>query len=96
MTRYLLKHKNDIGAEVSFDEANGSLVEVLSILDEAFLPICSQNGHPDNLRTWWHNRAVPRSRSDIKHLLDKEKVLTTQSLLLNNLKRTVVDKVDLP
>ena len=91
MTRYLLKHKNDIGAEVSFDEANGSLVEVLSILDEAFLPICSQNGHPDNLRTWWHNRAVPRSRSDIKHLLDKEKVLTTQSLLLNNLGLSMTD-----
>ena len=91
MTRYLLKHRNDIGAEVLFDETNGSLVEVLSVQDEAFLPICSQNGHPGNLRTWWHNRAVPRSRSDIRHLLDSEKVQTTQNLLLNNLGLSMTD-----
>ena len=91
MTRYLLKHKNDIGAEVSFDEMDGSLVEVLSIQDETFMPLCSQNGHPDNLRTWWYNRAVPRSRSDIRYLLAKEKVQTTQSLLLNSLGLSMTD-----
>lgn len=74
MVKYLLKHKNDIGAEVLFNEEKGSLEEVLSIQNETFIPICSQNGHSDNLKMWWHNRAVPRSRSDIRHLLDKEKV----------------------
>ena len=30
MVRYQLKHKNDIGAEVLFDEEKGALSEVLS------------------------------------------------------------------
>ena len=59
--------------------------------DESLLPLCSQNGHADNLRIWWHNRAVPQSRSDIRHLLDKEKVQTTQSFLLNNLGLSMTD-----
>ena len=91
MVRYQLKHKNDIGAEVLFDEEKGALSEVLSVCDESLLPLCSQNGHADNLRIWWHNRAVPQSRSDIKHLLDKEKIQTTQSLLLNNLGLSMTD-----
>lgn len=91
MVKYLLKHKNDIGAEVLFNEEKGSLEEVLSIQNETFIPICSQNGHSDNLKMWWHKRAVPRSRSDIRHLLDKEKVQTTQSLLLNNLGLSMTD-----
>ena len=91
MVRYQLKHKNDIGAEVLFDEEKGALSEVLSVCDESLLPLCSQNGHADNLKIWWHNRAVPQSRSDIKHLLDKEKIQTTQSLLLNNLGLSMTD-----
>lgn len=91
MVRYQLKHKNDIGAEVLFDEEKGALSEVLSVCDESLLPLCSQNGHADNLKIWWHNRAVPQSRSDIRHLLDKEKVQTTQSFLLNNLGLSMTD-----
>ena len=44
MTKYLLKHKNNIGAEVTFDEKKGSLMEVLSIIDESFIPLSAQNG----------------------------------------------------
>ena len=91
MTKYLLKHKNNIGAEVTFDEKKGSLMEVLSIIDESFIPLSAQNDHPDNLRLWWRSRAVPSSRSDIKELLDKEKIQTTQSLLLNNLGLSMTD-----
>lgn len=91
MTKYLLKHKNNIGAEVTFDEKKGSLMEVLSIIDESFIPLSAQNGHPDNLRLWWRSRAVPSSRSDIKELLDKENIQTTQSLLLNNLGLSMTD-----
>ena len=91
MIKYLLMHKNNIGAEVLFDEDKGMLSEVLSVCDEKFLPLCSQNGHANNLKIWWHNRAVPRSRSDIKYLLDKEKVQTTQSLLLNSLGLSMTD-----
>ena len=95
MTKYLLKHKNNIGAEVTFDEKKGSLMEVLSIIDESFIPLSAQNGHPDNLRLWWRSRAVPSSRSDIKELLDKENIQTTQSLLLNNLGLSMTDAISI-
>ena len=91
MKEYLLKHKDDIGAVISFDEETGSLEKIVSVSNEAFIPVCAQNEHPDNLKIWWHNRAVPRSRSDIRQILDQEKVRTTQSFLLNNLGLSMTD-----
>ena len=56
-----------------------------------YLPVCARHGHEKNLAFWWRNRAVPKSRSDVRELLDKEGVRTTQSLLLNNLGLSMTD-----
>lgn len=91
MVRYLLKHKDDIAAEILFCEEDGSLHQVLSSACEKYLPVCARHGHEKNLAFWWRNRAVPKSRSDVRELLDKEGVRTTQSLLLNNLGLSMTD-----
>lgn len=88
---YLLRHKDDIAARIDFEEDSGALRSIIAMYDETFLPICAQNGHIENLKTWWLNRAVPRSRSDIRRLLDSSGTKTTQSLLLNNLGLSMTD-----
>ncbi len=86
-----LKHKDNIAAEILFNEVTGGLESVISVVDEKALPICSQDGHTENLEAWWYNRAVPRSRSDIRKLLDREHAQTSQSLLFNNLGLSMTD-----
>lgn len=49
MKVYFLKHKDNIAAEILFNEVTGGLESVISVVDEKALPICSQDGHTENL-----------------------------------------------
>lgn len=91
MKKYCIKHKDISAAIVQFDEATGKLEEIVEVLDERHLPLCAQNGNKDILAFWWSNRAVSKSQSEIKAILEREKIRTTQSFLLNNLGLSITD-----
>ena len=66
-----LMHKDIPVAELDIDEVDGSIGEIVRVLDVDRLPVSSvMDGdvRRDRLRAWWSGRSIPVTRSGIAHL----------------------------
>ncbi len=84
---YYLMHKDDKVAILDIDTEQGALLGISTISKE-LLPIAAQNKPLNDLspvKSWWQNRAVSKNQSNIKELLLRYGIASTQKLLLDNL-----------
>ena len=89
MSKYLLMHKDVEVAVLLFTE-DGHLSDVCDVLSPSHLPPSAEK-EKDSLGIWWENRAVPKSRKDIRKLLREQQIRTTGSWLLDNLALSLYD-----
>ena len=89
MSKYLLMHKDVEVAVLLFTE-DGHLSDVCDVLYPSHLPPSAEK-EKDSLGIWWENRAVPKSRKDIRKLLREQQIRTTGSWLLDNLALSLYD-----
>ncbi|MDO4622141.1 MAG: HipA domain-containing protein [Eubacteriales bacterium] len=81
--RYYLMHKEVQAAEIELDEL-ANLIAVENILHEEHLPFgtCGKDGvDKKKLARWWATRAIPASRSGLRHALEQLDMSVSQELL---------------
>lgn len=90
---YFLKHKDDNVAILDMDNTTGMIISIDTI-EKDLLPLCSQGkilNDAKPIRTWWGNRAVSKNQVNIRQLLEKYGIESTQKLLLDNLGLSLTD-----
>ena len=88
--RYDLMHKDDVVASLQLDDLSGAILKVTPGTNPELLPLGGRLG-ADSLRKWWLRRAVPISQGGIVAFLQRERISTTQSLLVRNLGLSLSD-----
>lgn len=82
-------HKNIPVANISIDTSG--LHKVTPVLcNQAHLPLYCRN-NLSNIGKWWHDRAVPKSRSGANIALKKLGINSVNSLLVKNLALSLND-----
>ena len=87
---YELMHKDDVVASLQLDALSGAILKVTPGTNPKLLPLGGSQG-ADSLRKWWLRRAVPISQGGIAALLQRERIPSTQSLLVRNLGLSLSD-----
>ena len=87
---YDLMHKDDVVASLQLDNLSGAVLKVTPGTNPELLPLGGRLG-ADSLRKWWLRRAVPISQGGIAALLQRERIPSTQSLLVRNLGLSLSD-----
>lgn len=87
---YELMHKDDVVASLQLDDLSGAILKVTPGTNPELLPLGGRLG-ADSLRKWWLRRAVPISQGGIAAFLQRERISTTQSLLVRNLGLSLSD-----
>ena len=87
---YDLMHKDDVVASLQLDDLSGAILKVTPGTNPELLPLGGRLG-ADSLRKWWLRRAVPISQGGIAAFLQRERISTTQSLLVRNLGLSLSD-----
>lgn len=82
MSSYILQHKNDEIAEVQFRKIAG--LEVVRYIDKSLL-LPRPAGSDLDLNIWWNERAIPRSRENIRDIFPYLNLYSTRDYLLQNL-----------
>ena len=82
----LLMHKRTPVASIEIDDASGYIQKIGEIFALEHLPvgIAVRNGIPDRtaFNTWWTDRSIPASRSEIREALETLEIENTKLLLL--------------
>lgn len=89
-----LMHKDVPVAELDIDEADGSIGDVVQVMDVDHLPVGSVvdgEVRRDRLRRWWSNRSIPVTRSGIAHLMRALDFDTTGILLSRSMGLSLSD-----
>lgn len=79
-----LMHKDIPVAELDIDEADGSIGEIIHVMDVDRLPLGSiveGDVRRDRLRAWWFGRSIPVTRSGVAHLMRALDLDSTGTLL---------------
>lgn len=66
----------------------------IKVIEKALLPVGAQIRSLDDasgIRKWWRNRAVSKSQSNVRRLLEKYNIENTELLLLDNLALGLTD-----
>ena len=87
---YDLMHKDDLVAALTMDDLSGAILKVTPGTNPELLPLGGRLG-ADSLRKWWLRRAVPISQGGIAAFLQRERIPSTQSLLVRNLGLSLSD-----
>ena len=87
---YDLMHKDDLVAALTMDDLSGAILKVTPGANPELLPLGGRLG-ADSLRKWWLRRAVPISQGGIAAFLQRERIPSTQSLLVRNLGLSLSD-----
>lgn len=82
---YILMHKEIPVAKIRLDSATASVSAVVELFDTAHIPvgIPVKKGKIDRaaLNAWWQGRAIPASRSGLRHALEELHISSPQALL---------------
>ncbi|AEC01434.1 excisionase [Parasphaerochaeta coccoides] len=82
--KYMLMHRDDEAAVLEFNQEDGYLFQVIEKKNEDLIPIRANRSTLD-FRSWWNDRAVPRTQGSILSFLRELEIPTTQAYLLRNL-----------
>ncbi len=88
-----LMHKDIPVAEMDMDEADGSIGEIIHVMDVDCLPVGSVvdgDVRRDRLRSWWSGRSIPVTRSGIAHLMRALDLDSTGPLLSRSMGLSLV------
>lgn len=86
-------HLDDKAAVLDINTQYGG-IEGVRTVEKELLPVCAQSkilNDASEIRRWWQNRAVSINQSNIRHLLEKYGIETTEKLLLDNLALSLTD-----
>lgn len=87
---FVLMHKNVEVCQIEF-EGKGEIKNVnVFVGSEAHMPIGS-NKDIHSFREWWSNRAIPKTRNNVKTALEKLGYDNTSEALINNLGLSLTD-----
>lgn len=89
-----LMHKDIPVAELDIDEADGSIGEIVRVLDVDRLPVGSVvdgDVRRDRLKAWWSGRSIPVTRSGIAHLMRALDLDSTGPLLSRSMGLSLSD-----
>lgn len=82
---YILMHKEIPVAKIRLDSATASVSAVVELFDTAHIPvgIPVKKGKIDRaaLNAWWQGRAIPASRSGLRHALEELHISSPHALL---------------
>ena len=87
--RYKLMHKDDIAAVFTIDR-NTKVVLSLDVIEKKLMPPRATR-NLDEFRAWWEDRAVPKTRHNLRDWLQAHGVKTTAEFLLKNLALSMSD-----
>ena len=87
---YDLMHRDDLVASLTLDDLSGAILKITHGTNPELLPLGGRLS-ADSLRKWWLRRAVPISQGGIAALLQRERIPSTQSLLVQNLGLSLSD-----
>ena len=87
--RYKLMHKDDIAAVFTID-CNTKVVLSLDVIEKKLMPPRATR-NLDEFRAWWEDRAVPKTRHNLRDWLQAHGVKTTAEFLLKNLALSMSD-----
>lgn len=91
--KYYLMHKDYKAAVLEINTEYG-IIEKISTLQKELLPLCAQSkvlNDPTEIKRWWSDRAVSKNQSNVRKLLEKYGIATTEKLLLDNLALSLTD-----
>lgn len=91
--KYYLMHKDYKAAVLEINVEYGA-IEKISTLQKELLPLCAQSkvlNDPREIKRWWSDRAVSKNQSNVKKLLERYGIPTTEKLLLDNLALSLTD-----
>ena len=83
-----LMHGDVTVAPIDLEDVTGVMVHMGSVYDVAHMPVgtvIDDIVRPERLQRWWSSRAIPMSRSGIKHVLEKLDISNTELLLRKSL-----------
>ena len=89
-----LMHKDIPVAELDIDDADGSIGEIIHVLDVDRLPVGSVvdgDVRRDRLKAWWSGRSIPVTRSGIAHLMRALDLDSTGPLLSRSMGLSLSD-----
>ena len=87
---YTLMHKDIATAELEIDCISGSIVKIGKMLSKEHLPIRAARTKAD-FKEWWNDRAIPRTRRELKDFLASRGVRSTGNYLVDNLGLSLID-----
>lgn len=85
---YVLKHKNTDVALMRFDGQNQ--LEQFSTVKKELLPYLG-NDDAKEFHIWWDNRAIPKTRQNLNHILNDNNCSTPTEFIINNLALSLND-----
>lgn len=89
-----LMHGDVTVASIDLEDVTGVMVHMGSVYDVAHTPVgtvIDDIVRPERLQRWWSSRAIPMSRSGIKHVLEKLDISNTELLLRKSLGLSLSD-----
>ena len=87
---YTLMHKDVATAELEMDCSSGSIMKIVKILSKEHLPIRATRSKSD-FKEWWSDRAIPRTRRELKDFLIARHIRSTGNYLIDNLGLSLID-----
>ena len=84
VTNYSLMHKDIKVADIELDQFDGSISRIASIYNPRHLPPRAKKSVID-FRQWWRDRAIPKSRKELKEFLESRGIENTENYLMDNL-----------
>ena len=87
--RYKMMHKDDIAAVFTIDRDTKAVLS-LDIIEETLMPPRAARGL-EEFRAWWEDRAIPKTRHNLRDWLQSHGVSTTSEFLLKNLALSMSD-----
>lgn len=87
--KYDFMHKEDVAAIFSIDRDTG-VIQSLDIREKEIMPPRAARSLPE-FRNWWTDRAIPKTRHNLRLWLETHGVKDTQGFLLKNLALSLTD-----
>ncbi len=82
-------HKDDKAGRIRFHQDGFSVLSYTEINPELTPPRASRS--PDAFRAWFSERAIPRTRIDLKEFLVRNNLISSEEYLVKNLALSLVD-----
>ncbi len=90
LLKYTLMHKDIAVADIEIDVSTGSITRILGIQNKEHLPPRAARSRED-FKAWWSDRAIPKTRKELRHFLASRNIRSCGNYLVDNLGLSLID-----